>query len=72
MVEETNRSILFELRYIFKELQALCPISEENIPSNTKVLKSQSSSSNIQIPKHTALIFKVQAKVKELGLREKA
>jgi hypothetical protein len=30
-----------------------------------------SSISNIKFPMHTALIFKSQAKVKELGLREK-
>jgi hypothetical protein len=39
-VEETNRTVLSELRQLFKELQALCPISKEKIPSNTKVLRS--------------------------------
>jgi hypothetical protein len=39
-VEETNRAVLSELKQLFKELQALCPISKENIPSNKILLRS--------------------------------
>jgi hypothetical protein len=47
----------------FQELEILTILPES---------ESNSTTSNIQIQMHTALIFKVQAKVKELGLREKA
>jgi hypothetical protein len=47
-------------------------IQEETQEASTIMSRSENSSiNNINFPMHTALIFKEQAKVKELGLREK-
>jgi hypothetical protein len=60
VVDAVSRLYIDCLKFQELEVLTLLPESES------------SSTSNIQIQMHIALIFKVQAKVKELGLREKA